>query len=130
MKNQLILLVSALGFAGLSSGCYQKSETSPPAPPPPPQAEAPAVAPAPAPVSVVVQTPPIAYYYYPDAEVYYRPEARLYWWHDGGAWASGPRPPPRIVLRDDARFSVNLNVTEPWRQHDFVLKQHPRQGHR
>lgn len=119
MKSKLTLLASAFGVAVFVSGCYQSRET---APPPPPETAAPAA------VSVVVQAPPIAYYYYPDAEVYYRPENKVYWWHDAGAWVSGPRPPSRIVLRDDRRLRVNLNASEPWRQHDTVLKQHPRNG--
>jgi len=129
MKSELTLLASALGVAVFVSGCYERRETAPPLPP---QTEAPAAAPAPAQaaVSVVVQAPPVAYYYYPDVEVYYRPENKVYWWHDAGAWVSGPRPPSRIHLRDDGRLTVNLNVSEPWRQHDTVLKQHPRSRRR
>lgn len=109
MKNKLTLLAIAIGAAGFVSGCNQRRET---APPPTPQAQAVAV----------------PYYYYPDVEVYYHPEAKVYWWHGGGGWVSGPRPPAPIVLRDDARVTVNLNGSEPWRQHEVVLKQHPHGG--
>ncbi|MGA2221372.1 MAG: hypothetical protein ABSH21_06285 [Verrucomicrobiia bacterium] len=112
MKNKLALLPIALGVAVLVSGCNQ-------APPPAPQAQAAA------PATVAVAVP---YYYYPDVEVYYRPETKVYWWHGDGAWVSGPRPPSTIVLRDDARVTVNLNGSEPWRQHETVLKQYPHGG--
>jgi hypothetical protein len=118
MKNKLTLFPIALGVAVLVSGCYQ-------APPPPPQTQAPAPqaqAPVPAPAQVVAAVP---YYYYPDVEVYYHPETRVYWWHGDGRWDSGPRPPSTIVLKDDARVKVNLNTSEPWRQHETVVKQHP-----
>jgi hypothetical protein len=121
MKSSLTLFVIALGVAVLVSGCGKKSET---AQSPAPQAQAPAAAPA----EVLAQ--PVAYYYYPDVEVYYHPEARIYWWVDAGAWVSGPRPPSTIVLRDNARVMVNLNVAQPWRQHETVLRQHPRPGRR
>jgi len=96
----------------LGVGC----ERQPPPPPPPPATEAPAPVAAPA---------PYAYYYYPDVEVYYYPVTGIYWWLDGGVWISGPRPPPRFVLRDDARVVVNLHGPEPWREHDFVVRQYP-----
>ncbi|MGD0651734.1 MAG: hypothetical protein ABSA97_11450 [Verrucomicrobiia bacterium] len=116
MKNKLALLAIAIGAVVLVSGCDQRRETTPP---PAPQAQAPA------PATVAVAVP---YYYYPDVEVYYHPETKVYWWHGDGAWVSGPRPPSTIVLRDDARVTVNLNVSEPWRQHETVLKQHPHGG--
>ena len=118
MKSKLTLLASALGVAVLVSGCGRRRETAQPSPAPQ----------APAPAAVLAQ--PVAYYYYPDVEVYYHPETRVYWWFDAGVWVSGPRPPSTIVLRDDARVTVNLNVSEPWRQHEAVLKQHPRSGRR
>ena len=121
MKSELIPVVIALGVAVLLGGCGKKNDK---AQPPAPQAQAPAAAPA----AVLAQ--PVAYYYYPDVEVYYHPETRVYWWFDAGAWVSGPRPPSRIVLRDNARVQVNLNVSQPWRQHEVVLKQHPRIGPR
>jgi len=93
MKNKLALLPIALGVAVLVSGCNQ-------APPPAPQAQAAAPA---------TGAGAVPYYYYPDVEVYYRPETKVYWWHGDGAWVSGPRPPSTIVLRDDARVTVNLN---------------------
>lgn len=86
-----------------------------------------AQAPAPGPTAVAVAVP---YYYYPDVEVYYHPESRVYWWHGGGGWISGPQLPSTYVLREDARVTVNLNVAEPWRQHEAVLRQHPHSGHR
>lgn len=118
MKNKLALIAFAIGAVAFVSGCDRRHEN---APPPAPQAQAPA------PPMVAGAVP---YYYYPDVEVYYQPESRVYWWFGGGVWVSGPQPPSTIVLRDNARVMVNLNVSEPWRQHETVLRQHPRDKQR
>ena len=112
----------AVGIAGLGTGCG-KHETPPP--PPPQAAQAPGQPPAQYPPPGPVPAP-YAYYYYPDVEVYYYPVSDVYWWFDGVVWVSGPQPPPRFVLRDSMRVTVNLNSPEPWRQHTFVVREHPR----
>ena len=107
------LVCIAVGVAALGGGCNKQV----PPPPPPPQGAYPPPPPG---------APAYAYYYYPDVEVYYYPVTGVYWWFDGGVWISGPRPPPRFVLRDSLRVTVNLNTPEPWRQHDVVVREHPR----
>ena len=66
-----------------------------------------------------------SYLYYPDVEVYFEPQRHVYFWADGGAWRSGPRVPANIVLR--SHVSVNLDSPEPYRHHEEVRAQHPRQ---
>ena len=68
--------------------------------------------------------PSYTYVYYPDAEVYYQPQRHVYFWADGGAWRSGPRVPPNIVLH--SHVTVALNSPEPYRHHEEVRAQHPR----
>jgi hypothetical protein len=105
----------AMSAVVLGGGCGKHDTAPPPSAAPPAQAAVPPPAP-----------PAYAYYYYPDVEVYYYPVTGVYWWFDGAVWISGPRPPPTILLRDSVRVSVNLNTAEPWRQHDVVIREHPR----
>jgi hypothetical protein len=65
-----------------------------------------------------------SYVYYPDVEVYFEPHRHVYYWSEGGAWRSGPRVPPTIVLR--SHVTVNLDSPEPYRHHEEVRAQHPR----
>ena len=65
------------------------------------------------------------YVYYYEVEVYYQPVTKIYWWQNGVTWFSGPQLPLSFVLREAAQVLVNLNDTEPWKQHEFVRKQHP-----
>ena len=102
MKTKLPLL--AIGSALLLIGCYERPRE---------HASSPAV------------EASYSYVYYPDAEVYYEPQRHVYFWADGGAWRSGPHVPGNIVLRSSV--TVKLNSSEPYRHHEEVRAQHPRQ---
>jgi len=109
----------AMSAVVLGGGCGKHDTAPPPSAAPPAQAAYP-------PPTAVPAPPPYGYYYYPDVEVYYYPVTGVYWWLDGVNWVTGPQPPPRFVLRDSVRVSVNLNTPEPWRQHAVVIREHPR----
>ena len=68
-----------------------------------------------------------SYVYYPEAEVYYYPARRVYYWNDGRTWRSGARVPSNYVLR--SYVTVNLDSPEPYRYHDQVRTQYPRDRH-
>jgi hypothetical protein len=68
--------------------------------------------------------PRYSYVYYPESEVYYYPARRVYYWHDGRTWRSGTRVPSNYVLR--SYVTVNLDSPEPYRRHDQVRVQYPR----
>lgn len=71
-----------------------------------------------------------SYAYYPEAEVYYYPARRVYYWNDGRTWRSGTRVPSNYVLH--SHVTVTLSSAEPYRHHDQVRTQYPRdrQWHR
>ena len=119
-KNKFTLLAIVSSAVMLVSACAHHREIHP-APAPHAQIIAPDLAPA-----RPTATGDVPYAYYYDVEVYYQPVTKIYWWYGGGAWVSGPRLPVAFVLREDARVMVNLNDTEPWKQHEFIRKQHPR----
>ena len=63
---------------------------------------------------------PAAYYeydYYPAYNVYYSPRARVYYWNDGGRWASGRRLPSHYEVREAQREQLRLHSREPWTEH-------------
>jgi hypothetical protein len=114
-RPNLCVIGVVIGILLLAGACQRSA-------PPPPAASAP-------PNSMAAAPPPpeagYDYFYYPDVEVYYYPASGVYWWYDGGVWVSGPVLPPRFVLRPDVRVPLHLNVAEPWRQHDAVIRDHP-----
>ena len=67
----------------------------------------------------------VPYVYYYEVEVYYQPVTKIYWWFNGVSWISSPQLPASYVLQEAAHVLVNLNDTEPWKQHEFVRKQYP-----
>lgn len=120
LTTKITLLTFALGAGVLGSACATRPAIPPRAP------EAQIIAPdsaTPLPTPTATGDVPYAYYY--DVEVYYQPVTKIYWWYSGGGWVSGPRLPLTFVLREDARVMVNLNDTEPWKQHEFIRNQHP-----
>ncbi len=120
LNTKIALLTVILSAGVLVSACATRRVIPSPAP------QAQTIAPDSAttlPTPTATGDVPYAYYY--DVEVYYQPVTKIYWWYSGGVWVSGPRLPLTFVLREDARVMVNLNDTEPWKQHEFVRKQHP-----
>ena len=115
LENKLTLLAIAIGAVILASACAHNREILPPAP-----VIALGLAPA-----HPTATGDVPYAYYYDVEVYYQAVTKIYWWYDGVVWVSGPQLPSSFALREDARVMVNLNDTEPWKQHEFVRKQYP-----
>ena len=64
------------------------------------------------------------YEYYPDIEVYYYPNVRRYYWLERGEWRFGAQPPPRFVLRERERVTLDLDY-EPHTQHAKIKSNYP-----
>ena len=65
-----------------------------------------------------------SYHYYPDYEVYYYPSFRRYYWIERGEWRFGAEPPPRFVLRERERVTLDLDY-EPHTQHGRIKNNYP-----
>ncbi len=68
------------------------------------------------------------YVYYPEVEVYFVPETRVYFWFEGGAWRSAPKPPPSIVLGESV--TLDLDRADPWTYHKVIVEKYGGKHHR
>lgn len=122
MKQRSVIKICLLFFVGISalsfSGCAVRVGTGP---------------------DVVRKGPPphapahgyrrkCRYYYYPSAEVYFELGQRRYFWIEGGAWRVGVRLPDYIVVSSADRVVVELDDDVPYREHVWVVKEHPGRG--
>src|SRR5690349_17530646 len=76
---------------------------------------------------VIIGGPPATvvtyhYVYYPDVEVYFVPETKVYFWFDGSAWRSDPKPPVSIRLGES--MALDLDKPEPWKYHKVIVEKY------
>ena len=68
----------------------------------------------------------IEYEYYPSVEVFFDPQRKLYFWHAAAYWGVGKRLPSTYKLDHKERELVSLDTKLPYRQHDRVKSENPR----
>ncbi len=65
------------------------------------------------------------YRYFPGAEVYFDVDTKLYFYLNGGAWVSLPKPPPLPGLNLQDFVKLELDTDKPYLEHEAHVRSYP-----